>query len=67
MYPDLPPGEWYPVSTRGADDARPEGATRSGGGPTPSAGVWITVDGTERFLFRHHVTFRSADEGGDLD
>lgn len=60
MYPDLAPGEWYPVGSRGGDDARPGGASSSGGGPTPSGGVWVTVDGTDRFLFRHHVTFRTT-------
>ena len=64
MYPDMLPGRWYPVSARGRDHLRPEGATRSGGGPTSTAGVWVTVDGVERFLFGHHVTVRPVQEPG---
>ena len=59
FYPGLQTGAWYPVSDRGVDDARPEGATRSAGGPTPTDGVWILVDGAERFVFRHHLRMRS--------
>ena len=66
MYPDLAPGRWYPVATRNTDDARPKGPSSSGGGPTPSAGLWITVDGTDRFLFRHHVMTRTT-SGRDAD
>jgi hypothetical protein len=60
FYPQLDPRRWYPVSPRGVDTTRPEGATRSAGGPTPSEGVWIEVEGEERFIFRHHVRLRPA-------
>ena len=64
MYPDLAPGQWYPVASRAGDDTRPQGASSSGGGPTPSAGVCVSVSGTERFLFRHYVEFRNASAEG---
>lgn len=60
FYPTLTPGCWYPLSPREEDRSRPEGATRSGGGPIPSDGVWLIVDGVERFLFRHHLELRRA-------
>jgi hypothetical protein len=60
FYPTLAPGRWYPVSARGEERSRPEGATRSGGGPVPTDGVWLSVDGDDRFVFRHHLEFRTA-------
>jgi len=67
MYPDLASGQRNTVASRAADDARPRGASSSGGGPTPSAGVWVSVGDAERVLFRHHVEFRTASEAGAED
>jgi hypothetical protein len=60
FYPALSPGRWYRFSDRPRDTSRPEGATRSGGGPVPSDGGWLDVDGTERFVFLHHLTIRDT-------
>lgn len=60
FYPALEPGRWYEISPRGEERSRPDGATRSGGGPVQSDGIWLSVDGTELFVFRHHLDVRSA-------
>ena len=58
FYPTLTPGRWYPVADRGEERTRPEGATRSGGGPVNAEGAWLTVDGESRFVFRQHFEWR---------
>ncbi|MCC6930217.1 MAG: hypothetical protein IT359_14625 [Gemmatimonadaceae bacterium] len=58
FYPALSPGVWYPLGARGEDRTRPEGATRSGGGPVNAEGVWLSVDGQDRFVFRDHLEWR---------
>ncbi|HEX4932308.1 MAG TPA: hypothetical protein VFV33_03960 [Gemmatimonadaceae bacterium] len=58
FYPALKPGAWYPLSERGVELTRPEGATRSGGGPVNAEGVWLRVDGEDRFVFRQHLEWR---------
>lgn len=58
LYPRLEPGRWYRVGQRGVDAARPEGPTRSGGGPIATEGVWLVVGEDELHVFRQHLELR---------